>query len=95
MTQDLERSRTAWPITVHNHLIPCARESHPPSTLSLPPNMAPAFDKCKERPAQIDTILNGLDRYNPETTEIFREYVNQQCEEKFFDAYACLALLKL
>lgn len=57
--------------------------------------MAPAFDKCKERPAQIDTILNGLDRYNPETTEIFREYVNQQCEEKFFDAYACLALLKL
>jgi len=57
--------------------------------------MAPGFDKCKERPAQIDTILNGLDRYNPETTEIFREYVNQQCEEKFFDTYACLALLKL
>jgi translation initiation factor 3 subunit K len=57
--------------------------------------MAPAFDKCKERPAQIDTILNGLDRYNPETTEIFRDYVNQQCEEKFFDVYSCLALLKL
>lgn len=57
--------------------------------------MAPAFDKCKERPPQIDTILNGLDRYNPETTEVFRDYVNQQCEEKFFDAYACVALLKL
>lgn len=57
--------------------------------------MAPAFDKCKERPAHIDTILNGLDRYNPETTEIFREYVTLQCEEKFFDVYACLALLKL
>jgi hypothetical protein len=75
------------------HIV-CARIA-PPSYLSLPTNMAPAFDKCKERPAQIDTILNGLDRYNPETTEIFREYVNQQCEEKFFDAYACLALLKL
>lgn len=54
-----------------------------------------SFDKCPERPASIETILNGLDRYNPETTTVFQEYVNQQCEEKFFDSYACLALLKL
>lgn len=54
-----------------------------------------AFDKCPERPANIEQILNGLDRYNPETTTIFQEYVSTQCEEKFFDSYACLALLKL
>ena len=57
--------------------------------------MGYAFDKCKERPPQIDEILNGLNRYNPETTTTFQEYVNQQCEEKFFDAYASQALLKL
>ena len=57
--------------------------------------MPAAMDKCKERPAHIDTILNGLDRYNPETTTVFQEYVSQQCEDKFFDLYASLALLKL
>ena len=57
--------------------------------------MPTAFDKCATRPSQIDEILNGLDRYNPETTTIFQDYVSTQCEEKTFDAYACLALLKL
>jgi hypothetical protein len=64
-------------------------------TFYISPNMPQGFDKCKERPAHIDEILNGLNRYNPETTTVFQEYVNQQCEEKFFDAYASLALLKL
>jgi len=54
-----------------------------------------SFDKCPERPANIEQILNGLDRYNPETTTIFQEYVEKQCEEKFFDCYSSLALLKL
>ncbi|KAI1909149.1 hypothetical protein LOZ39_004514 [Ophidiomyces ophidiicola] len=54
-----------------------------------------AFDKCKTRPAHIDTILNGLDRYNPETTAVFQDYVVQQCEDRTFDCYANLALLKL
>ncbi|RMD42103.1 hypothetical protein DV735_g3037, partial [Chaetothyriales sp. CBS 134920] len=57
--------------------------------------MPQAFDRCKERPQHIDDILRGLNRYNPETTTTFQEYVSQQCEDKFFDAYACLALLKL
>lgn len=57
--------------------------------------MPQAFDRCKERPAHIEEILNGLNRYNPETTTTFQEYVNLQCEEKFLDVYACLALLKL
>ncbi|KAJ5523082.1 Eukaryotic translation initiation factor 3 subunit K [Penicillium frequentans] len=54
-----------------------------------------AFDKCETRPANIDAILNGLDRYNPETTTVFQDYVVQQCEDRSFDCYANLALLKL
>ncbi|CAG8377982.1 unnamed protein product [Penicillium salamii] len=54
-----------------------------------------AFDKCETRPAHIETILNGLDRYNPETTTTFQDYVSQQCEDRSFDCYANLALLKL
>ena len=54
-----------------------------------------AFDLAPERPENIDTILNGLDRYNPETTTVFQEYVAQQCENQTFDSYANLALLKL
>lgn len=54
-----------------------------------------AFDLAPERPENIDTILNGLDRYNPETTSIFQEYVAQQCENQTYDCYANLALLKL
>lgn len=59
-------------------------------------NMATtAFDKSDARPAHIDAILNGLDRYNPETTTVFQDYVVQQCEDRTFDCYANLALLKL
>ncbi|KAA8646049.1 hypothetical protein EYZ11_001937 [Aspergillus tanneri] len=57
--------------------------------------MVVAFDKCESRPANIDAILNGLDRYNPETTTVFQDYVAQQCEDRTFDCYANLALLKL
>jgi translation initiation factor 3 subunit K len=57
--------------------------------------MGAAFDSAPERPENIDTILNGLDRYNPETTNVFQEYVANQCENQTYDAYANLALLKL
>ncbi|KAF2723431.1 ARM repeat-containing protein [Polychaeton citri CBS 116435] len=57
--------------------------------------MGQAFDYCPDRPESIETILNGLDRYNPETTTIFQEYVAQQCETQTYDCYASLALLKL
>lgn len=82
--------------------------SLPPSVPAEPPRlllsihsddqldkMGVAFDKCDTRPAHIDAILNGLDRYNPETTTVFQDYVVQQCEERTFDCYANLALLKL
>ncbi|OJJ60701.1 hypothetical protein ASPSYDRAFT_29228 [Aspergillus sydowii CBS 593.65] len=57
--------------------------------------MGVAFDKCDTRPANIEAILSGLDRYNPETTTVFQDYVVQQCEDRSFDCYANLALLKL
>lgn len=57
--------------------------------------MGVAFDDAPDRPEHIDAILNGLDRYNPETTQIFQEYVVAQCEERTVDMYANLALLKL
>ncbi|KAF3934261.1 hypothetical protein ABW19_dt0200582 [Dactylella cylindrospora] len=55
----------------------------------------PAFDYAEDRPEHITNILNGLDRYNPETTTIFQDYVAQQCEAGTYDCYANLALLKL
>ncbi|QDS77958.1 hypothetical protein FKW77_001661 [Venturia effusa] len=57
--------------------------------------MGVAFDYTPDRPDYIDTILNGLDRYNPETTEVFSKYVMEQCENRTYDCYANLALLKL
>ncbi len=57
--------------------------------------MGVPFDYAPERPEHIEAILNGLDRYNPETTAIFQDYVQQQCDEKTYDSYANLALLKL
>ncbi|CAG8954364.1 hypothetical protein HYFRA_00005989 [Hymenoscyphus fraxineus] len=57
--------------------------------------MGVPFDYAPDRPEHIDAILNGLDRYNPETTAVFQEYVVQQCDQKFYDCYANLALLKL
>lgn len=57
--------------------------------------MGVPFDYARERPEHIDAILNGLDRYNPETTTIFQDYVLQQCESRTNDTYANLALLKL
>jgi translation initiation factor 3 subunit K len=53
------------------------------------------FDYSQDRPENIENILNGLDRYNPETTTIFQDYVMQQCENKAYDCYSNLALLKL
>ena len=57
--------------------------------------MPEAFDQAKDRPDNINEILNGLDRYNPETTGIFQDYVAAQCEDRSYDCYANLALLKL
>ncbi|KAJ9624098.1 hypothetical protein H2203_005546 [Taxawa tesnikishii (nom. ined.)] len=57
--------------------------------------MGVPFDYAPDRPEHIDAILNGLDRYNPETTTVFQDYVASQCENQTYDCYANLALLKL
>jgi hypothetical protein len=54
-----------------------------------------SFDYSPDRPENIEAILNGLDRYNPEVTSTFQEYVAQQCENQTYDCYGNLALLKL
>ncbi|KAK5144185.1 hypothetical protein LTR04_001652 [Oleoguttula sp. CCFEE 6159] len=57
--------------------------------------MGVPFDFAPDRPEHIDAILNGLDRYNPEMTAVFQDYVASQCENQTYDCYANLALLKL
>jgi translation initiation factor 3 subunit K len=49
----------------------------------------------QERPELIRTVINGLERYNPEAAGILEAYLAQQCEEKFCDCNANRALLKL
>lgn len=66
-----------------------------PDQLDCHTIMGFAFDQAPERPENIDAILNGLDRYNPETTGVFQDYVAQQCQDQSYDCYANLALLKL
>jgi translation initiation factor 3 subunit K len=57
--------------------------------------MVAGFDYAPDRPELISGILNGLNRYNPETVTTFQDYVSAQCEDKTYDCYANLALLKL
>ena len=71
------------------------REVHTTIFYYISPNMGIAFDYAPDRPQNISEILGGLERYNPETTAIFQEYVSQQCEDRTYDCYANLALLKL
>ena len=75
---------------------PAAFETHLcNSQISSHRTRMPAFDEAPERPEHIDQILNGLDRYNPQTTTVFQEYVTQQCDTQSYDCYANIALLKL
>ncbi|KAB5545777.1 COP9 signalosome [Coniochaeta sp. 2T2.1] len=49
----------------------------------------------QERPDFIKNIINGLERYNPEAAGTLESYLQEQCEQKFTDANANRALLKL
>ncbi|KAJ2899064.1 eukaryotic translation initiation factor 3 subunit K [Zalerion maritima] len=49
----------------------------------------------KDRPDIINSIINGLERYNPEAVPALEEYLGQQCEERFVDCNANRTLLKL
>jgi translation initiation factor 3 subunit K len=48
-----------------------------------------------ERPEVITTIINGLERYNPEAVGALENYLQEQCEQKYCDCNANRTLLKL
>ncbi|SPO04301.1 related to eukaryotic translation initiation factor 3 subunit 11 [Cephalotrichum gorgonifer] len=48
-----------------------------------------------ERPDYIISIINGLERYNPEAVGTLESYLTEQCEQKFCDCNANRTLLKL
>ena len=45
--------------------------------------------------AEIKTMLQGIERYNPENIKTLEHYVDLQAREKGYDLEADLALLKL
>jgi translation initiation factor 3 subunit K len=47
------------------------------------------------RPEHITTLIESVNRYNPESLEVLEEYLSQQCSEGTFDCLADLAILKL
>jgi hypothetical protein len=47
------------------------------------------------RPENITTLIESVDRYNPESLEVLEAYLEQQCSEGTFDCLADLAILKL
>lgn len=49
----------------------------------------------QERPQDINQIINGLERYNPEAVGALENYLQQQCEQRFCDGNANRVLLKL
>ncbi|PHH70738.1 hypothetical protein CDD80_5762 [Ophiocordyceps camponoti-rufipedis] len=52
-------------------------------------------DDPPERPDYITSIINGLERYNPEAVGTLETYLQEQCEGKFCDCNANRTLLKL
>lgn len=69
----------------------------PPTTPRPQKTSSPTMngEDPQERPEQIRSIINGLERYNPQAAEVLEAYLQQQCEEKFCDCNANRALLKL
>ncbi|KAL1870726.1 hypothetical protein Daus18300_005046 [Diaporthe australafricana] len=49
----------------------------------------------QERPQDINQIINGLERYNPEAVGPLEGYLQQQCEGRFCDGNSNRVLLKL
>ncbi|KAI9311722.1 armadillo-type protein [Dichotomocladium elegans] len=48
-----------------------------------------------ERPQTIQTMIDGVERYNPENAEVLEDYLAAQCKNGEYDLMANLALLKL
>ncbi|POR39263.1 Eukaryotic translation initiation factor 3 subunit K [Tolypocladium paradoxum] len=48
-----------------------------------------------ERPDYVTSIINGLERYNPEAVSSLETYLQEQCDQKYCDSNANRTLLKL
>ena len=56
----------------------------------------PSLDVVPDfRPQNIQVLIDGVERYNPENVPILEEYLAAQCKEGTYDCMANLALLKL
>jgi translation initiation factor 3 subunit K len=57
--------------------------------------MARVSNTPASRPEVIQSLIDGVDRYNPDNVSILEEYLATQCTNKECDAMANLAILKL
>ncbi|CAO3613402.1 unnamed protein product [Cunninghamella blakesleeana] len=48
-----------------------------------------------DRPENIQTLIDGVERYNPENVTVLEEYLESQCQSGSYDLMANLAILKL
>jgi hypothetical protein len=92
----------------HHHFAPTSgtqpSKSFPcPTIANLPPETSSLSttignmngEDPPERPGSITTIINGLERYNPEAVGPLEAYLQEQCEQKYCDSNANRTLLKL
>lgn len=56
---------------------------------------AQAWLEPTQRPEHIETLINSVDRYNPQNLDTLQVYLDQQIQEGFYDGLANLATLKL
>ncbi|EJT97830.1 ARM repeat-containing protein [Dacryopinax primogenitus] len=57
--------------------------------------MAATWIHPASRPTEIDTLVEGVDRYNPANVQYLEDYMYQQTRERGYDCLANLAILKL
>ncbi|KAK9449514.1 armadillo-type protein [Limtongia smithiae] len=61
----------------------------------MPQSTVSSSQAPESRPAEIDSILTSLLRYNPDNIKTFQDYVATQCSSGSYDGAANFALLKL
>ena len=59
------------------------------------PLMTRVSNTPTSRPEVIQSLIDGVDRYNPDNVSILEEYLATQCSNREVDALANLAILKL
>lgn len=50
---------------------------------------------AQNRPEVIQSLIDGVDRYNPDNVTILEDYLVQQLQNEQYDCLANLAILKL